>query len=71
MSAFERYLTLWVALAMIAGIALGNTVPGLVNAIAAAHRVLPPHVHARCCWRFAFVMRKSRSLRRRRSGSAG
>jgi len=28
---FERYLTLWVALCMILGLALGKTVPGLVN----------------------------------------
>ena len=27
---FERYLTLWVALCIVAGIALGHAVPGLV-----------------------------------------
>lgn len=36
MSIFERYLSLWVALAMVAGICLGNVAPGLVAAIAAA-----------------------------------
>ena len=33
---FERWLTLWVALAMIAGLALGALAPGVVQAIAAA-----------------------------------
>ncbi len=32
MSVFERYLTLWVALAMVAGIVLGAAAPGLVEA---------------------------------------
>ena len=36
MSRFERYLTLWVALCIAAGIALGKAVPGLFHAIAAA-----------------------------------
>ncbi|MDA0961784.1 MAG: arsenical-resistance protein, partial [Proteobacteria bacterium] len=36
MSVFERYLTLWVALAMLAGIALGAMAPALVGMIAAA-----------------------------------
>ena len=34
MSTFERYLTLWVALCMIAGIAAGHVAPGLFSAIA-------------------------------------
>ena len=33
---FERLLTLWVGLAMIAGLALGALFPGLVQAIALA-----------------------------------
>ena len=33
MSIFERYLSLWVALAMVAGICLGNVAPGLVAAV--------------------------------------
>ena len=34
MSAFERYLSIWVALAIIAGVALGQIAPGLVNFLA-------------------------------------
>ncbi|GAB4382961.1 ACR3 family arsenite efflux transporter [Albidovulum sp.] len=33
MNAFERYLTLWVALCIVAGIALGQLLPGLFHAI--------------------------------------
>lgn len=36
MSTFERYLTLWVALCIVAGIALGHVVPGLFQAVGAA-----------------------------------
>jgi ACR3 family arsenite transporter len=36
LSTFERYLTLWVALCIVAGIALGWLLPGLFQAIAAA-----------------------------------
>ena len=36
MSVFERYLTLWVALCIVAGIALGQLLPGAFAAIAAA-----------------------------------
>ncbi len=35
-SFFERYLTLWVALCIVAGIALGHALPGLFGAIATA-----------------------------------
>jgi ACR3 family arsenite transporter len=35
MSGFERYLTIWVALCIIAGIALGRFLPGLFHAIGA------------------------------------
>jgi len=34
MGLFERYLTLWVGLCIIAGVVLGNTVPGVFQAIA-------------------------------------
>lgn len=36
MSTFERYLTLWVALCIVAGIALGHLFPGVFHAIGAA-----------------------------------
>ncbi len=36
MTVFERYLTLWVALCMVAGIALGAIAPGAFSALAAA-----------------------------------
>ena len=35
MSTFERYLTLWVSLCIVAGIALGHLVPGVFHAIGA------------------------------------
>ena len=40
MSTFERYLTLWVALCIVAGIALGHWLPGLFHAIGAAELAL-------------------------------
>ena len=36
MPTFERYLTLWVALCIVAGIALGQLLPGVFHAIGAA-----------------------------------
>jgi hypothetical protein len=36
MSRFERYLTLWVALCIVAGVALGQLAPGVFHAIGAA-----------------------------------
>ena len=36
MSIFERYLTLWVALCIVAGVALGYALPGVFNVIAMA-----------------------------------
>jgi len=35
MSIFERYLTLWVALCIVAGIALGHAFPGFFQAVGA------------------------------------
>ncbi|MDP2087471.1 MAG: arsenical-resistance protein, partial [Gemmobacter sp.] len=34
MSLFERWLTLWVALCILAGIFLGNIMPGMFGALA-------------------------------------
>jgi arsenite transporter len=36
MGAFERFLTLWVALCIVAGIALGQIVPGVFHALGEA-----------------------------------
>lgn len=36
MGLFERYLTLWVALCIVAGVALGHVMPGLFGAVATA-----------------------------------
>ena len=36
MSTFERYLTLWVALCIVVGIALGHLLPGVFQAIGGA-----------------------------------
>jgi len=36
MSTFERYLTLWVALCIVAGIALAHLLPGAFHAIGVA-----------------------------------
>ena len=36
MSTFERYLTLWVALCIVVGVALGHVMPGVFQAIGAA-----------------------------------
>ena len=36
MSTFERYLTVWVALCIVVGIALGHVMPGVFQAIGSA-----------------------------------
>ena len=36
MSTFERYLTVWVALCIVAGVALGHVLPGVFQAIGSA-----------------------------------
>ena len=56
MSAFERYLSLWIALAMVAGIALGSAAPGLVNAIAAAEVASVNLVVAILIWAMVYPM---------------
>ncbi len=56
MSVFERYLSLWVALAMIAGIAIGVAAPGLVDAIARAEVARVNLVVAVLIWAMVYPM---------------
>jgi ACR3 family arsenite transporter len=56
MSRFERYLSVWVALAMIGGIAIGATAPGLVNGIAAAEVANVNLVVAVLIWAMVYPM---------------
>lgn len=56
MSTFERLLTLWVALAMVAGIAIGALAPGLVQAVAAAEVASINLVVAVLIWAMVYPM---------------
>ena len=56
MSVFERYLTLWVALAMLAGIAIGVMAPALVEAVAAAEVARVNLVVAVLIWAMVYPM---------------
>jgi ACR3 family arsenite transporter len=56
MGIFERFLTLWVALAMGAGILVGNAAPGLVEAIAAAELASVNLVVAVLIWAMVYPM---------------
>ena len=56
MGGFERWLSLWVALAMIAGIAIGQIAPGLVEAIAAAEVAQINLVVAVLIWAMVYPM---------------
>jgi ACR3 family arsenite transporter len=56
MGSFERYLTLWVGLAMVAGIALGSLAPGLVAGIAAAEVASVNLVVAVLIWAMVYPM---------------
>ncbi len=56
MSVFERYLTLWVALAMVAGIAIGSAAPALVAAVAAAEIASVNLVVAVLIWAMVYPM---------------
>ncbi|WP_299561844.1 ACR3 family arsenite efflux transporter [uncultured Sulfitobacter sp.] len=56
MGPFERYLTVWVALAMIAGIGIGTIAPGLVNAIASAEVASINLVVALLIWAMVYPM---------------
>ncbi len=56
MSGFERYLTVWVGLAMAAGVMLGLVAPGLIAAIAAAEVARVNLVVAVLVWAMVYPM---------------
>ncbi|SFQ08493.1 ACR3 family arsenite efflux transporter [Tranquillimonas alkanivorans] len=56
MSAFERYLSLWIALAMLAGIGVGTVAPGLVTAVAEAEIASINLVVAVLIWAMVYPM---------------
>ena len=56
MGRFERFLTLWVALAMVGGIALGLVAPGLMGAVAAAEVASINLVVAVLIWAMVYPM---------------
>lgn len=53
---FERYLTVWVALAMIAGLVIGAVAPGLVEAVAGAEIASINLVVAVLIWAMVYPM---------------
>ncbi|TGN50818.1 ACR3 family arsenite efflux transporter [Paracoccus liaowanqingii] len=53
---FERWLTLWVALAMLAGLVVGNLAPGLVGAVAGAEVASINLVVAVLIWAMVYPM---------------
>lgn len=56
MGLFEKWLTLWVALAMLAGLAIGSFAPGLVSMIAAAEVASINLVVAVLIWAMVYPM---------------
>ena len=56
MSVFERYLSVWIALAMAAGIAIGSVAPSLVGAVAAAELASVNLVVAVLIWAMVYPM---------------
>ena len=56
MGSFERLLTFWVALAMVAGIAIGTLAPGLVQGIAGAEIASINMVVAVLIWAMVYPM---------------
>ncbi|KUJ80669.1 arsenic transporter [Ruegeria marisrubri] len=56
MSIFERYLTIWIFLAIVLGVILGNLIPGLFQAIAAAEVAHVNLVVAVLIWAMVYPM---------------
>ncbi|MBQ1203419.1 MAG: arsenical-resistance protein, partial [Loktanella sp.] len=56
MPAFERYLSVWVALAIVAGIGLGQIAPGLVRFLAALEYGSVNFVVAVLIWAMVYPM---------------
>lgn len=56
MGIFEKFLSLWIALAMVAGILLGNVAPGLITAIGAAEVASVNLVVAVLIWAMVYPM---------------
>ncbi|NDR57223.1 ACR3 family arsenite efflux transporter [Aliiruegeria sabulilitoris] len=56
MSSFERYLSVWVALAMVAGLILGNIAPGIVGFVAGAEFASVNLVVAVLIWAMVYPM---------------
>ena len=56
MNIFEKYLSVWIAMAMGAGILLGNVAPGVINAIAAAEVASVNLVVAVLIWAMVYPM---------------
>ncbi|PRX37781.1 arsenite transporter, ACR3 family [Meinhardsimonia xiamenensis] len=56
MGIFERYLTVWVFLAIVAGVVLGNLAPGIFEAIAAAEVAQVNLVVAVLIWAMVYPM---------------
>jgi ACR3 family arsenite transporter len=56
MGVFERYLSVWIAFAMVAGLVIGNVAPGLVETIAAAEFASVNLVVAVLIWAMVYPM---------------
>ncbi len=56
MGVFEKYLSLWIALAMAAGIGIGTIAPGLVTAVAAAEVAKVNLIVAVLVWAMVYPM---------------
>lgn len=63
MGVFEKYLSGWIALAMVAGIAIGNAAPALIEAVAAAEFASVNLVVAVLIWAMVYPMMVGVDLR--------